>query len=126
MGMRDARPRGIMVAVESDGARREEADRKGGEIDAVRDAAQHQAWHHLSGGVARRLQWEYPEGADVLAEYWLETEAPRVIAVVEAQSMEPFGQIRMDWGDMFEIEVFPVVTAEQGLEMARQAMSGQG
>jgi hypothetical protein len=78
-------------------------------------------------GVARRLQWEYPEGANVLAEYWLETEAPRVIAVMEAQSMDPFGQIRMDWGDMFEIEVFPVVTAEQGLEMARQAMSsGQG
>jgi hypothetical protein len=31
--------------------------------------------------------------------------------------------IRMDWSEMFEIEVFPVVTAEQGLEMARQAMS---
>jgi hypothetical protein len=46
---------------------------------------------------------------------------------VEADSMEPFGQIRMDWGDMFEIEVVPVVTAEQGLQMARQAMaSGQG
>jgi hypothetical protein len=29
----------------------------------------------------------------------------------------------MDWNEMFEIEVFPVVTAEQGLEMARQAMS---
>src|ERR671929_2071491 len=78
-------------------------------------------------GLARRLQWEYPEGANVLAEYWLETEAPRVVAVVEAESMEPFGQIRMDWNEMFEIEVFPVVTAEQGLEMARQAMSsGQG
>ena len=33
------------------------------------------------------------------------------------------GQIRMDWNEMFEIEVFPVVTAEQGMEMARQAMS---
>jgi hypothetical protein len=74
-------------------------------------------------GVAKRLQWEYPEGANVLAEYWLETEGPRVIAVVEAESMEPFGQIRMDWSEMFEIEVFPVVTAEQGLQMARQAMS---
>ena len=76
-------------------------------------------------GVARRLQWEAPEGVNVLAEYWLETEAPRVIAVVEAESMDPFGQIRMDWGDFFEIEVFPSVTAEQGLAMARQAMSGQ-
>lgn len=78
-------------------------------------------------GVAKRLQWEYPEGANVLAEYWLETESPRVIAVMEAESMEPFGQIRMDWGEMFEIEVFPVVTAEQGMEMVRKAMSsGQG
>ena len=74
-------------------------------------------------GVARRLQWDYPEGMRVLSEYWLETENPRVIAIVEAQSMEAFGQIRMDWGDMFEIEVFPAVTGEQGMEMARQAMS---
>ncbi len=76
-------------------------------------------------GVARRLQWDYPEGVNVVAEYWLETENPRVIAVMEAQSMDAFGQIRMDWGDMFEIEVFPAVTGEQGMEMARQAMSGQ-
>ena len=61
-----------------------------------------------------------------MAEYWLEAESPRVVAVIEAQSMDAFGQIRMDWGDMFEIEVFPAVTVEQGLEMARQAMSGQG
>ena len=57
----------------------------------------------------------------------LETEAPRAVAVVEEEGMEPFAQIRMDWSDMFEIKVFPVVSAEQGLEMARQAMSsGQG
>jgi len=76
-------------------------------------------------GVARRMQWDYPEGANVLAEYWLETETPRVVAVMEAENMSVFGQIRMDWGDMFEIEVFPAVTGEQGMEMARQAMSGQ-
>jgi hypothetical protein len=39
--------------------------------------------------------------------------------------MEAFGQIRMHWNEMFEIEVFPAVTGEQGMEMARQAMSGQ-
>ena len=76
-------------------------------------------------GVARRMQWDYPEGANGLAEYWLETEAPRVVSIVEAESMDVFGQIRMAWGDMFEIEVFPALTGEQGMEMARQAMSGQ-
>lgn len=32
----------------------------------------------------------------------------------------------MEWGDLFEINVFPAVTAEQGMEMLRQAMSQQG
>jgi hypothetical protein len=124
--MRDARLRGIMVAVESDGPA--VGKRTGKEAISMLFVTllSTRPGNTFQEGVARRLQWEYPEGAEVLAEYWLETEAPRVIAVVEAESMEPFGQIRMDWGDMFEIEVFPAVTAEQGLEMARQAMSGQG
>ena len=74
-------------------------------------------------GGACRLQWQYPEGMDVVAEYWLETESPRVIAIMEAESMAPFEQMRMDWADMFEIEVFPAVTGEEGMEMLRQAMS---
>jgi hypothetical protein len=61
-----------------------------------------------------------------LAEYWLETEIPRVVAVIEAESMEAFGQIRMGWGDLFEIAVFPALTAEQGMEMLREAMAEQG
>ncbi len=76
-------------------------------------------------GGARRLQWQYPEGLNVLAEYWLETGSPRVVSIVEADSMAPFGATRMAWGDLFEIEVFPAVTAEQGMEMLRQAMSEQ-
>ena len=76
-------------------------------------------------GVARRLQWDYPQGVRVLGEYWLETESPRVVSVMEADGMDAFGQIRMHWNDMFEIEVFPAVTGEQGMEMARRDMSGQ-
>jgi hypothetical protein len=77
----------------------------------------------LQERVARRLQWQYPEGINVVGEYWLETESPRLIVIMEVQSTAPFGQIRMDWGDMFEIEVFPAVTGEEGMEMVRQAMS---
>ncbi len=76
-------------------------------------------------GGARRLQWGYPEGMNVLGEYWLETDSPRVVSVFEAESMEPMGQIRMQWGDLFEIEVFPAVTSEQGMQMLRQAMAQQ-
>ena len=76
-------------------------------------------------GGARRLQWEYPEGLNVLAEYWLETDSPRVVSIVEADGMEPFGQLRTQWGDLFEIEVYPAVTAEQGMGMLRQAMASE-
>ena len=76
-------------------------------------------------GVARRLQWDYRQGVRVLGEYWLETESPRVVSIMEADGMDAFGQIRMHWNEMFEIEVFPAVTGEQGMEMARRAMSGQ-
>ena len=77
-------------------------------------------------GGARRLRWEYLEGMNVLAEYWLETDSPRVVSVVETESMALFGAIRMTWGDLFEIDVFPAVTADQGMEMLRQAMSEGG
>ncbi len=48
------------------------------------------------------------------------------MSILEAEGMEPFGQVRMGWGDLFEIEVLPAVTSEQGMEMLRQTMaSGQ-
>ncbi len=74
----------------------------------------------------RRLGWKYPEGVNVLAEYWLETDSPRVVSVMEAESMAPFGAIRMHWGDLFGIEVFPAMSGEQGMEMLRQAMPQHG
>ncbi|MDQ3361847.1 MAG: hypothetical protein M3533_05320 [Actinomycetota bacterium] len=49
-----------------------------------------------------------------------------MISILEAESMAPFGAIRMHWGDLFDIEVFPAVTAEQGMEMLRQAMPQSG
>jgi transposase len=47
------------------------------------------------------------------------------VAIVEADSMAPFRATRMAWADLFDINVFPAVTAEQGMEMLRQAMSEQ-
>jgi hypothetical protein len=76
-------------------------------------------------GGARRLQWNPPEGMNILGEYWLETGSPRVVMVFEAESLAPMGQVRMQWGDLFEIEVFPAMTGEQGMEMLRQAMASE-
>jgi len=75
-------------------------------------------------GGARRIQRQYPEGVNVVGEYWLETDSPMVIAIMETESMAPLGQIRMECGDMLEIEVFPAVPAEEGMQMVREAMPG--
>jgi hypothetical protein len=73
---------------------------------------------------ARRLKWQYPEGVRVVAEYWLQTSDPAVIAVLEADSVAPIMAINVEWGDIFDITVVPAITAEEGLALLRQMMQG--
>jgi hypothetical protein len=73
---------------------------------------------------ARRLKWQYPEGVRVVAEYWLQTSDPAVIAVFEADSVAPIMAINVEWGDIFDITVVPAITAEEGLALLRQMMQG--
>ena len=96
--MRYARARGIMVALESEGPPRVSGPERRRSMLFVALLSTRPG-NTFQEGVAKRLQWDYPEGANVLGEYWLETESPRVVAIVEA---------------------------EQGMEMARQVMGGQG
>jgi len=70
--------------------------------------------------ILRRLHWEDPDGLHVVAEYWLHTNNPQIILVFQAESYVPISQVISAWDDIFEITVFPAMTAEQGLDMARQ------
>jgi uncharacterized protein with GYD domain len=72
---------------------------------------------------ARRVQWQYPEGVRVVAEYWLQGN-PRVISIIEADSIAPIMAVAIEWGDVFDITVLPAITAEDGLELAKQMMQG--
>jgi hypothetical protein len=73
---------------------------------------------------ARRMQWQYPEGVRVVAEYWLQTGDPIVIVIFEADSIAPIMAVTTEWGDIFDITVVPAITAEDGLELAKQMMQG--
>ena len=79
----------------------------------------------LNERYGRRLQWQYPQGITPVAEYWLHSSELSVFAVVEAESAEPLAAMRMEWDDLFEIDVFPVVTAEEGLERLRRTISSE-
>jgi hypothetical protein len=74
--------------------------------------------------IARRAQWQYPEGVRVVAEYWLQTADPTVISIFEADSVAPIMATLADWGDVFDITVVPAITAEEGLQLAQQMMPG--
>jgi hypothetical protein len=72
---------------------------------------------------ARRIEWDYPEGGpQVVAEYWLQTPDPAVVAVVEADHVSQIMMVLADWSDVFETSVYPAVTAEEGLELLKMMM----
>ena len=74
----------------------------------------------LKERIARRLQWQYPEGLKMVGEYWLQTDDPTAIAIYEADSVAPIIAGRSYWDDVFETTTIPAITAEEGLELARQ------
>ncbi|MCL4535515.1 MAG: DUF3303 family protein [Bacteroidetes bacterium] len=73
---------------------------------------------------SRRLQWQYPEGAKLVAEYWLQAEDPNVISVFETDSSAAIMAALGAWDDVFDISVLPAVTAEEGMQIAKQMMQG--
>jgi len=71
----------------------------------------------------RRLDWTYPPGMRVIGEYWLATEHPAVVFISEAETMEPIRETMSAWDDAFDIEVFPAVTADEGMALARRTLA---
>jgi hypothetical protein len=73
--------------------------------------------------MARRLDWTYPPGVKLVAEYWLQTDDPKVIVVTEAEDFGPMMAATAVWDDVFEMTVVPAVTAEQGLQLVKESMA---
>lgn len=74
--------------------------------------------------MARRVQWEYPKGVRLVAEYWLQTTDPAGISIIEADNIAPIMAAVAAWDDVFDITIVPAVTAEEGLQLAKQMMEG--
>jgi hypothetical protein len=71
----------------------------------------------------RRLDWTYPEGMRPVGEYWLLSPDPTVVLISEADNVEVMMSASFQWSDLFEITVFPAVTAEAGIAHAREAFA---
>ena len=68
------------------------------------------------------MQWKLPEGIKILGEYWLQEAPGRVIVISEADGPAPLFQINLQWADLFDIEVIPAITAQEGLKLAEQSL----
>jgi hypothetical protein len=72
--------------------------------------------------IARRMQWSYPPGLKLVAEYWLMTDKPKLISIAEADDISAILAATSQWDDVFSFRVVPAVTAEQGLALAKKMM----
>lgn len=73
---------------------------------------------------ARRVQWQWPEdGPKIVAEYWLQTVDPTVILVFETDHVGQMMMASAVWSDVFEISIYPAITAEEGMSMLQMMAS---
>lgn len=75
-------------------------------------------------GARRRADWTPPEGAKIVAEYWLTTNNPAVIMVVETDDAKTFFESRAYWTEIFDLQSYAAVTGEEGAEFTREMFAG--
>jgi hypothetical protein len=65
----------------------------------------------------RRASWQYPDGIRVISEYWPMSAEYQVVTAFAADSFPPIMEIVFEWNDVFDISIFPAVSAEEGLRV---------
>ena len=75
------------------------------------------------GALMRRAQWQYPAGVNLIGEYWPSSESVAVVSIFEADDHGALMEIGFTWGDTFQIEMCPAVSAEMGLRLGPEAMA---
>jgi hypothetical protein len=69
------------------------------------------------GALARRAGWKYPGGIRVIAEYWPISSAVTVVTIFSTDSPDTLMELELEWGDVFDIDVYPALSAEDGLRI---------
>ncbi len=67
--------------------------------------------------LARRASWKYPAGLRAVAEYWPMSDDVQVVVIFSADDIAAVFELELEWGDVFDIDVSPAVSAEDGLRL---------
>jgi hypothetical protein len=65
----------------------------------------------------RRASWQYPNGIRPIAEYWPAASGPQVVSIFSTDTFSTVLEIILEWEDVFDIDVYPAVSAEEGLKI---------
>src|SRR3978361_2557470 len=65
----------------------------------------------------RRAAWVYPEGIRPIAEYWPVADHVQVVTIFAAETFAPVMEVEFEWNDVFDVSIFPAVSAEEGLRI---------
>ena len=75
--------------------------------------------------MGRRADHTFPAGMKLVAEYWSAKASPAVIAIYEADDAAALMINSVAWVDALDVDVFPVVTFEEGLKKLTKHLSGE-
>lgn len=67
--------------------------------------------------LGRRAAWQYPAGITVIAEYWPQSASVQVVSIFSAADFAAVMELTLQWNDVFDIDIHPAVSAEQGLAL---------
>ena len=68
-------------------------------------------------GLIRRSAWKYPDGIRVIAEYWPSASDVQVVTIFSAEDYAAIMEIVFEWNDIFDIQIYPAISAEEGLKI---------
>jgi hypothetical protein len=72
--------------------------------------------------LVRRASWTYPAGMNVIAEYWPMSSQVQVVTIFATDSPALIMELELEWSDVFEVDVSPAVSAEQGLQFGAEML----
>lgn len=67
--------------------------------------------------LARRATWEYPSDISLIGEYWPFSGDVQVVSIFSTDSVEALLELTLEWEDVFDIDVSPAVSANEGLRL---------
>jgi hypothetical protein len=65
----------------------------------------------------RRTTWKYPDGIQLIAEYWPMSGDVQVVSIFSSDSIAALLELEFEWSDVFDIDISPSVSAEEGLRI---------